>query len=135
MTTTVLLERFAYTPHGTFGKLSVGPFECFTVENPVGTNRPFVDCIPEGCYPLVLEHSAKFEKHLWELKNVPGRNETKVHNANTHTEVEGCIGVGKDLGFVNGLWAVTSSRLTLVRFMDAMHGVPDAEILIHFLKR
>ena len=50
----VLLERFAYSPMGTFGVLTVDDFECYTVERPWLDNKPRESCIPEGVYRLEL---------------------------------------------------------------------------------
>lgn len=135
MTSIIRLERFAYSPVGTFGRLSVGPFQCYTVERPLGQNRPNIDCIPEGEYPMALEHSPRFGEMLWELKEVPGRSEIKIHAGNTMDDLLGCIAPGKELGLVEGKWGVTGSRLALVRFMDAMKGLSDVRMLVHFLMR
>src|SRR5688572_31361757 len=51
----VTLERFAYTPMGTFGLLSVDggvPFR--TVERPWARNMDGISCIPCGAYSLKL---------------------------------------------------------------------------------
>ena len=55
----VKLERFAYTPMGTFGRLKVGDFEFFTVERPWVDNEPFKSCVLEGEYELLLDHYHK----------------------------------------------------------------------------
>ena len=48
----VHVERFAYTPMGTFGKMRYKGFECFTVELPWENNAPYISCIPTGIYPI-----------------------------------------------------------------------------------
>lgn len=40
MAISVLLTRFAYSPYGTFGKLLLPEFECYTVERPWLDNKP-----------------------------------------------------------------------------------------------
>lgn len=46
----VTLERFAYSPFGTFGKLIYGDKTFLTVERPWLGNKPYKSCIPEGVY-------------------------------------------------------------------------------------
>ena len=130
---TVVLERFAYTPMGTFGRLSVGSFSCFTVERPWEYNEPFESCIPEGEYVMKRSQYHRGGYATYEVVDVPGRSLIKVHIANTMLDVLGCIGVGRALGFVNDLWAIKKSKLTFERFMEAMDDVPEATLLIsHF---
>ena len=50
----VLLERFAYTPMGIFGRIMSPEFQCYTVERPWLDNRARESCIPEGVYRLRL---------------------------------------------------------------------------------
>ena len=64
----------------------------------------------------------------YELLDVPGRSLIKIHRANTMNDLLGCIGPGKDLGYIAGKWAVTHSRDAFGEFMDAMADVPNAEI-------
>ena len=105
----MILERFAYTPIGTFGVLMVPSFRCYTVECPWQNNEPWVSCIPIGDYPLVRTtyHAGGYE--TLEVCNVPKRSEIKIHKGNTHMDVQGCIALGAGLGFVNNLWAVIDS--------------------------
>ena len=125
----VTLDRFADTPFGTFGRLSVGGFACYTVERPWEGNAPHVSCIPTGTYPLRLRPSPIVQRTSgheqgWEVCDVPGRKLIMLHVANTMDDVEGCIGVGKGLGFVAGKWAVTSSKTA---FSELMRALPPGE--------
>lgn len=121
----LLLERFAYTPIGTFGRL-VFPsgFECYTVERPWLMNKASKSCIPEGVYEMEQRFSKVVSETTqgdyskgWEIKNVPGRTFIMIHPANHIGHLEGCIGVGNGLGFIGGLWAVTDSRQTFAQVM------------------
>ena len=130
----IILERFAYSPDGTFGKLyipSVG-FECFTVELPWEDNEPRVSCIPEGVYtlgkrysPVVQRSSGGEFKEGWEVQDVPGRTYIMIHPGNWPHNFKGCIGVGRDYMVIpdrtgtprNG---VSSSRLTFSKLMAVM---------------
>lgn len=51
-------------------------------------------CINAGKYVAEYEYSAKFKKHLIELKNVRNRTEIKIHSGNFRSDTRGCILVG-----------------------------------------
>jgi len=127
---TVQLLRYIARGDGVFGQL-VGPkFRCFTVERPWLENLRGVSCVPAGSYPLVLEYSAKFARPLWELHDVPGRSEIKVHPANRSGELEGCIGLGRMLAEDAQGWYVTQSVETIKAFHAAMGTEREAQITI-----
>lgn len=126
----VVLNRFAYSPMGTFGQIVIDQTKLFTVERPRGSNRPSLDCIPEGLYPLRLGTYNKGGYPAYELLEVPGRSLIKIHIGNTSRDVKGCISPGLALGFVGGQWAVTSSATAYNAFMEAMGGVSESTILI-----
>ena len=129
----VALERFAYTPMGTFGTLTVDGFSCYTVERPWEYNEPFESCIPEGEYTLKRSEYHRGGYPTYEVMDVPGRTLIKVHVANTMLDVYGCIGVGRALGYLNGMWAVKQSQMTFDRWMETMDEVPEATLIIsHF---
>lgn len=130
MKESVRLERFAWTPFGVFGRLAVNGFSCFTVERPWQDNRAGVSCIPEGTYSLHLGYFHKGNYPAYELLDVPGRSEIKIHIGNTMDDLSGCIAPGMRLGFVKEKWAVTSSATALERFMAAMGGIRESEIRI-----
>jgi len=122
----LVLQRFAYSPQGTFGRLTVDgrPFSCFTVERAWADNAPNQSCIPEGRYPLRKRPSLAVTRSSggefvegWEVTGVPGRSLIMLHPGNTQRDVEGCIAPGDALGFVNGAWAVLNSRATFRALM------------------
>ena len=101
-----------------------------TVERPWRNNEPFVSCIPEGIYPLVLgvfhRNTPELEDDYpsWEIHDVPGRTLVKMHRANRPTDVQGCVGVGKthtDLG-------VAKSKVGYAEWMDAMEEIMGGRI-------
>lgn len=59
-------------------------------------------CIDTGKYVAEYEYSAKFKKHLIELKNVRNHTEIKIHAGNYRKDTRGCILVGlrSDVGCV-----------------------------------
>lgn len=124
------LERFAYTPFGTFGRLVFGSKQWFTIEPPWLDNKPNVSCIPIGRYRMKLEYSPKFKRDLWELKDVPNRFEIKIHAANVASQLQGCIAPGKTLGTLYGKWAVKESASALRELMSELADEKEAEIEI-----
>jgi len=125
----VLLERFAHTPMGVFGNLSVDGFECYTVERPWLDNKPRESCIPEGVYRLELGMYNRGGYPAYEIMNVPDRSLIKMHIANNINDVIGCVGFGDELGYYENLWSVMNSGKTMAKFMDAMDG-EDGQIII-----
>jgi hypothetical protein len=96
-----------------------------TLELPWMSNRRGVSCVPDGRYKLVFEYSPRFRRKLWELKNVPGRSEIKIHPANHTGQLHGCIALGEWVGGV-----LTSSRDAVERFHDLLKEPGDKYINI-----
>lgn len=107
----LVLERFAYTEMGTFGKLTMPEFECYTVERPWFDNVPRVSCIPVGLYPLRVTRYNRGGYQTLLVANVPGRSLIKIHKGNTMRDVMGCIAPGFKLGMSGDppIWAVLNS--------------------------
>lgn len=113
----IQLERFAYSPMGTFGVLRYGDFSCFTVERPWINNQSRISCIPEGDYKLVWHNGPKFGKTVALVggtvsqypDGVAARSAILIHPANEMNDLQGCIGLGNGLGLIRNNWAVTSS--------------------------
>lgn len=118
----VLLERFAYTPFGTFGRLIVDYFQCYTVERPWLNNKVRESCIPEGKYELKLGMFNNGGYSAYEVMDVPNRSLIKIHIGNTIDDVVGCIAPGNKLGYLRGKWGVIYSRPAFDAFMDNMNG-------------
>ena len=115
----ILLERFASTPFGVFGRLTVRGFECYTVERPWLGNRPWVSCIPAGGYGIGRKRYNRGGYDALEVEGVPERSSILIHVGNTMDDVQGCIAVGGGLGYINGKWAVIGSRVAFAALMDA----------------
>lgn len=128
MAETIILERFAYAPDGTFGRLMLPDgWQCFTCERPWKGNARGESCIPEGVYdlrhrrsPVVERTSAGAYQAGWEVADVPDRAYIMIHPANWPNEVEGCIAVGREYLIMRGRNGVSHSRDT---FRDLMRRV------------
>jgi len=89
----------------TLGSLSVdGQFECYTLEDVVREvpgepveqwKVPGQTAIPAGVYSVVVNHSARFNRLLPQLLDVPGFKGVRLHSGNVAADTEGCILVGK----------------------------------------
>ena len=117
----ILLERFAYLPNATLGRVTFGDETFFTIEQPYNNNLPFISAVPDGEYVLA-PHTTKKKSvpggkcyalvnpalHVYhnpddipaELKDVNrGRYACLfTHVANYPRQIQGCIGVGEKLG-------------------------------------
>jgi len=96
----LLLKRVDFSDESTIGELSVdGVFECYTLEDKV---RPVkikgMTAIPAGDYEVVINYSARFDRQLPLLLNVPNFDGIRIHWGNTSKDTEGCILVGKTKG-------------------------------------
>ena len=124
------LDRFAYTPMGTFGHLVYGGFECFTVERPWEDNKPFHSCIPVGIYDLQPSRYHRGGYDSFEIVDVTGRSQIKIHIGNTMDDVVGCIALGEKLGLVKNHWAVLSSTRAFHAFYDETKEERPEKIII-----
>lgn len=126
----LVLERFAYTPYGVFGRFIMPEFECYTVERPWRDNKQRESCIPEGRYALKLGMYNRGGYPAYEVLNVPNRSLIKIHVGNTIDDVIGCIAPGKALGYMERKWAVSSSKKAFKELMAVMDGVEESTLEI-----
>lgn len=112
------IVRFCDSEMGTFGRLYMPEFSCFTVERPWISNEPFISCIPVGTYDLVPSRYHRGGYDTYEIADVPGRSRILIHKGNTMAHVQGCVAIGMLLGFVDGLWAVLHSAQAFRAFKE-----------------
>jgi len=130
-----VLERFAYTPMGTFGVLRRGEHTWYTVERPWLANKSNISCIPEGCYSLrKYDSPTPGRGTVWQFNKVPHRTYIQIHKGNTMRDVVGCIAVGKELGIVNNEWAVQNSKVAFDELMALTEKDDEISICIVFHK-
>lgn len=117
------LKRYGSTPNGTFGELQVNGQTFYTVERPWKDNEKGVSSVPLGHYSLVWMPTTTpvpslFRGHTWYLNggtvtcHHEGAHRTRCafHIANVFDDVDGCVGVGRGLGYLDRKWAVSGSR-------------------------
>lgn len=92
--------RKELTRRSTIGELHVdGAFECYTLEDAVRPVKiPGLTAIPAGIYETAITHSARFNRRLPLLMNVPNFEGVRIHTGNTDANTEGCLLVGKTRG-------------------------------------
>ncbi|UTW60813.1 hypothetical protein KFE98_12335 [bacterium SCSIO 12741] len=94
-------------------------FHAFSLELPWKDNQVRVSCIPTGNYRCIYRVSPKFgPSYLVEEPeggHVTGRTWILIHPGNYHTQILGCILLGRTLQDINddGYRDVTSSKATI----------------------
>ena len=110
----IYIERWGYTPYGTFGTLSFQGFQCHSLERHWMNNWRGVSCILPGIYEI--EHTTWRERGVLSLLDVPGRTEILNHPANLAVEMDGCIAPGLGL-------QVIDDSLGIARSVDALESL------------
>lgn len=134
----ILLERFSYSPTGTFGILTYGDFKCFSVERAWKNNERFVSCIPDGEYKCSWYNSPRFGRTLAVIGGTVSlfpsprhqRSAILFHLGNWPHNFEGCIGLGREYTCVSGQIGVTSSRDTVNQFLSLFEDKDNIDLVI-----
>ena len=123
----VRLVRIQSDHRGVLGLLYVdGQAVCHTLERPWVDNKRNVSCIPAGTYPVRKRFSPKFQRELYEVRDVPDRTHIMFHAGNWITNSLGCIMPGRtsegfgDPGLKN--LSVGSSSIALKGIHDLLDG-------------
>ena len=126
----LLINRYDYDDKQTIGQLFLlGENDKIiakwdSLELPWLNNQRRISCIPLGTYKARNHKSPKFGRTLW-LQEVPNRSEILIHPGNYHTQILGCILIGKDLKDINkdGYLDVTRSRVAMKELMDSLKDI------------
>ncbi len=108
----VTIKRIEYTDKQTLGSMYFNGKEVAkTLELADKNNAPKISCIPKGNYKVVRRYSQKYGNHF-HITDVPNRSFILIHNGNYHTQILGCVLVGKAHADINkdGYKDVTASR-------------------------
>jgi len=91
----------------------------FSLELPWKNNEKYVSCIPCNEYIAYKHDSPKFGATLW-IQDVPNRSEILIHPANFYSDLLGCVGIGKDLKWINrdSDVDVSASRFSMKEMLD-----------------
>jgi hypothetical protein len=116
--TTAILERFAYLPEATLGKLTVKGEIFWIAERPWRGNKKEVSCIPSNTYICKRYTSERFGE-TFEVTGVPDRTYILFHVGNfPEKDSHGCLLVGESL--MQGQPAVASSKVAMNRFRETL---------------
>lgn len=124
----VTVRRFHFATNFTIGKLLIDGIELgiFTLEDcdrekkPVSPNAPKFQkikdntAIPRGTYKLIMSHSARFNRPLPEILNVPEFTGIRIHAGNTDKDTSGCVLLGLTW---SGHDNIGSSKLAVEKFI------------------
>lgn len=94
-------------------------FESTTLELSNYNNSRNVSCIPTGNYNVKSRYSSKYNNHFI-IEDVPDRDFILIHPANFHTDLRGCIGIGKEFADINddNRQDITQSRATMKKLLQ-----------------
>jgi hypothetical protein len=126
----VKITRLSDDKVQTLGKLTFGDKSFHTLELPWKNNERKVSCIPAGKYKVIKRNSPKYGTHF-HVQNVPGRDLILIHHGNYHTDILGCILVGKGLTDINGDGRkdVTQSKVAMSELIQLLPAEFNLEII------
>ena len=86
-----VLERFAYLPEATLGKLTIDDNVFWIAERPWRGNKKEISCIPSGTYTCKRYVSKRFGE-TFEVTEVPNRTYILFHVGNfPEKDSHGCL--------------------------------------------
>lgn len=127
---TAVLRRTSTGDSGTFGILDVAGRRFSTGELPDRGNVHNLSSIPAGVYLCRWTFSPHFQRHTYELIDVPGRENVRIHvgnwagdvTKNLRSNVDGCILLGQTCADIDGQYGVTASGDAIKEFERMMAG-------------
>lgn len=143
--TTLYLNRFAYLPGCTLGRISCGAFPA-AVTSICTLERPWIrwapgpggdpedSCVPDGEY-LLIPHNTQAKPQTFELVNPLlgvydtkpqdqcwGRDQILIHVANFVHQLQGCIAVGRQFKWTT-IPEMVQSRVAMDLVREALKSV------------
>ncbi len=97
-----------------------GKHICWTLELPWKDNKQEISCIPEGVYKINKFFSGGFNRWIYKINKVLGRDLVRIHNGNTVLDIRGCILVGTKQGTLNVKGKIYPAVLDSVKAMDKL---------------
>jgi len=119
-----------YEPEATIGLISVGGLALgFTLERKWYGNRKNISCIPEDEY-ICKKHDSPTFGSVYKVCDVFGRSNILFHKGNVIDDTEGCILIGKSVGYLDGKRAVLSSSVAFNEFMSQLEFIDEFKLII-----
>lgn len=119
------LKRW-YHDDCTIGRLTLGDFQCFTLELPDKNNQTDISCIPESEYKCKTHLSTRRGSLVVAILDVWGREHIQIHSGNYTSQILGCILVGDSVKWLNSdnIPDVTNSKKTLRKLIELIGLTP-----------
>jgi len=101
-------------------------FTCDTLERPNLNNAPDVSCIPSGIYQCEFGYMNDLKESHYQVLSVLNRTHIFIHEGSFVRNFEGCIGLGKAVGDINGDGEddMVQTRNTISAFETIMNKEP-----------
>lgn len=113
------------------GKLSVGSFECYTLERPDWFNLPNLSCIPAQTYTCKSYSSENFPS-TYEVTGVPNRTHILFHGGRdgrvTRYNTKGCITLGLEINSLKN--ELYKDQEAVKGFLEALRGYDEFTLVI-----
>lgn len=117
----IILQRLTMSEQGTFGVLLISGRPYYvTLELPWKNNQREISCVPSGTYHVTKMYSEKFNKIVFVLHDVPGRDLIEIHIGNEIKNTLGCVLIGSE--FSKTEYAIVDSKVAFNDFMVRMPG-------------
>jgi len=122
------LDRFAYLPEATLGKLTIKESTFWIAERSWRGNKKEISCIPTGTYTC-KQYSSKRFGETYEVCDVPDRTYILFHVGNfPEKDSLGCLLVGSSL--MKGQPAVSSSKVAMNKFRELLDGTESFTLVV-----
>lgn len=124
------LKRLETGPQGTFGVIKIRDNIFYTGELPWRDNLSNISCVPPGSYEVRETFSPRFRRLLYQVINVPNRENIRIHPANLMggegylCQLNGCIALGEKLGTIEKQKAILISAPAVTKFMSLLNHQP-----------
>jgi hypothetical protein len=103
--------------NGTFGVFIIDGMPRFvSCELPWKDNQRNISCVPAGTYPIMKMYSPRFQKTVYMIADIPGRDAVEIHIGNTIKDSHGCILIG--IGFGATDYLISGSTIAFGEFMN-----------------
>jgi hypothetical protein len=129
----IIVQRRTKDPIATNGEMFLADqHECYTLEPPDAKFLPRTitkpRCIPAGTYPLTIRWSARFQRLMPHVDNVPGFAGVEIHWGNFPKDTEACtlVGQGQSRDFVSH--SVAEFDVLFQKLQDAVTADPQQVI-------
>jgi len=129
----IYLKRTEESDQGTFGYIAIPELgvSYYTAELPWRDNKRGISCIPKGRY-ILSPFSSEKHPNTYLVENVQDRDSILIHIGNYSgdeskgfkSDSDGCILLGKGLGYLGKQRAIISSKQAIKEFVALVSKYP-----------